>query len=209
MSINDVIWECLDEAVHRFNKSDDRRTLLCARDKEAEPNVPGWGAANETAVAHRLGYYLERALRRRKQVCDSGPVVVDCEYNRHLYGTKKLQAEKEFQSIVEEAQRKPVPVDGGGEDFTFVVRPDLIVHERQTDANYLAVEIKKRTSTQQRAWEEKYDDLKLKLFTRPKPKGYGYLFGAWVVVEDDRDADARELRIISQYQNGDGKVLAA
>jgi EcoEI R protein C-terminal len=57
--------------------------------------------------------------------------------------------------------------------------------------------------------EQKYDDLKLKVFTRPKPKGYSYSFGAWVVIEDDCDADARKLQIISQYRNGEGKVLAA
>ena len=90
MSLNEAIWECLDEAVSRFNKSEDRKSLLCARDKESEPGASGWAAGNETAVAHRLGYYLERALRRRKLLCDGGPVVVDCEYNRHIARDKSF-----------------------------------------------------------------------------------------------------------------------
>ncbi len=183
-----------------------RRNLSCALR----------AAANEIAIAHRLAFYLECELRIRKVVTDEGPIVVDCEYDRHLYGRKKLETESAFLAIVEEAKRKPVlvadsngdPVRNSNGSFEFLVRPDIIVHERQSDANYLVVEVKKRTSAMRRKWEEKYDDLKLKLFTTAQPRGYGYKVGAWILVEDDCAPQERCLSIAKKYKARDEKSAA-
>lgn len=207
--IEEIAWQCLVEAVKRFNMSDDRQTLLCSRNEEAEPNGGDWAAANETTIAHRLGFYIECGLRLRKKITDRGPLVVDCEYNRHIYDRKKLHANNEYLDLVRQAGRNPIPLADRNGDFELFVFPDIIVHERQTNANLLIVELKKRTSTEQRSWEQRYDEFKLKLFTTAKPNGYGYKLGAWVVVEDNCVSSMRNLRIVSQYKDGVKTMLVA
>jgi len=148
-----VLMDCLVKAVARFNNNIDKQTLLCARDKDGKSNIEAGTAANEPTIAHRVAFYLECELRLSKVVTEGGPISVDCEFNRHLNGRKKLTADKEYQQIVEEAHRNPVPVQDNDGDpqrksdgrFEFLVIPDIVVHERQCERNYLVVEIKKRT----------------------------------------------------------------
>ena len=100
------------------------------------------------------------------------------------------------------------PEDKNLADFT--VYPDIIVHERLVDRrNLLVIEVKKRTTSLVQKWQEDYDALKLKVFTRLKPRGYGYKIGAWVVAEDNCATEKRHLRIVKQFRFGNGKALAA
>jgi len=138
---------------------------------------------------------------------DHGPLVVDCEYNRHIGAGKSLEAaEDKVKRIVMEARHRELEADDDG-FYVFSVAPDIVVHQRRTDVNnLLVVEIKKRSNPE----TEEYDNLKLELFTKSKQdaKGYGYEFGAWVVAEDECKPEERRLKILAQYQNGYGKVLA-
>lgn len=88
MNIEDIIWQCLNKAVNRFNSGGDRESLLCPLNEnpDAEPGP----AASERAIAYRLAFYLETELRNMGLISDIGPIVVDCEYNRHLKGEKTL-----------------------------------------------------------------------------------------------------------------------
>jgi hypothetical protein len=51
--------------------------------------------------------------------------------------------------------------------------------------------------------------LKLHLFTSPKENysGYGYIFGAWVVAEDECKPEDRRLKIVDKYCEGDGSRI--
>jgi hypothetical protein len=205
MNIENIIWQCLERAVERFNKSGDPQSLLCPRCENGKtPSEKA--AASERAIAYRLAFYLESELRSLGLVSDVGSLVVDCEYNRHGGALKALAVEEKLKSIVMAVRRKLLdePDEDGFHDF--FVAPDIVVHQRRTDANnLLVVEIKKRSNRKLK--EYKYDFLKLKLFTESKheEKGYGYKFGALVVAEDDedmRDLAIRKLRIWKQYKDG-------
>ena len=209
-TLEGIIWNCLEKAVARFNKSIDRETLLCPLDKHAKPKTPGWPAANEPAISHRLAFYLECEFRIAKIVKDRSAVTVDCEYDRHLYGRKRLEAEKNFWKIIAKANRsfEVRPENKNLADFT--VYPDIHVRERHFDRrNLLVIEVKKRTTSLVQKWQEDYDALKLRVFTRPKPQGYGYKIGAWVAAEDNCAIEKRHLRIVKIFRFGNGKVLAA
>jgi hypothetical protein len=208
MNIDDVIWQCLSRAVDRFNISGDPQSLLCPRCEN--PKTPTEkAAASERAIAYRVAFYLESELRSIGLVSDLGPLVVDCEYNRHIAEGKSLaeEAEKRIKKIVKAARRKELKTDGDGY-YVFSVAPDILVHQRRTDDNnLLVVEIKKRSNPE----TDKYDGLKLELFTKSKQtnKGYGYKFGAWVVAEDELcDPTKRELKIIMRYEDGIGTKRA-
>lgn len=183
-------------AVDRFNQSTDREGLLYPRHKDARQDTSEWAAASERAIAHRLAFYLEVELRRLEIVVDGGPLVVDCEYNRHLGVCKALKAKSELEGIVREARRKPIPSSDEDGWFVFSVAPDIVAHERRSDgANLLVVELKKATNTE----SPRYDDLKLTLFTTDEPEGYGYSFGASIVARDDVEPSKRRLEIVNEY----------
>lgn len=201
-----IVWQALVKAVDRFNRSDDRMKLLSPRPKANNQGVNS-KAASERAIAHRLAFYLEDELRGCKIINDIGPLTVDCEYNRHIVEEKTLaaEAERRIKRIVIEARRRSLTTDDDG-FYVFSVAPDIVVHKRLTDAqNFLVIEVKKRSNPE----TEEYDDLKLKLFTKPKEgeNGYGYRYGAWVVAEDKNTHEKRRLRICKRFANGVGKDL--
>jgi hypothetical protein len=195
----------LDQAVKRFNKSGDPETLLCPRCENPTTKTEK-AAAGERAIAYHLAFYLESELRSMNLVSDVGPLVVDCEYNRHLAGGKALaSAEERIKEIVKEAREKDLEADDDGY-YVFSVAPDIVVHQRRTDVNnLLVVEIKKASNAE----PKEYDNLKLELFTKSKDggKGYGYKLGAWVVAKD-LDLTKRELKIVKQFKDGIGTILA-
>jgi len=39
--------------------------------------------------------------------------------------------------------------------------------------------------------------------------GYGYTFGAWIIADDKKDANARFLKIAARYKNGEQLKLTA
>jgi hypothetical protein len=76
-----------------------------------------------------------------------------------------------------------------------------VVHERTVDeGNLLAIELKRETNDI--AEERKYDDLKLRLLTRPRDYGYDYVIGAGVTAVDQGPVAGRRLKIRVLYFRG-------
>jgi hypothetical protein len=193
----DRVWRCLEKAISRFNESKDQETLLRPRDLESNRGA----AASERAITHRLAFYLESALRDAQILTDAGPLVVDCEYNRHGGALKTLRAEEDLKRIVEKARHKKWDEPDEDGFYVFSVAPDIVVHQRGNDRmNRLVIEVKKATNAE----TPKYDALKLELFTEPSDSeyGYGYDFGAWVIAEDKCMPADRKLRIAQKWKDG-------
>jgi len=195
------IKHCLVRAIEMFNRKD-VPTLLCPRKDEVGNDVAkgssGWGAASERAIAHRLAVYLEYKLREDGIIQDSHPVVVDCEYNRHLQSQKVHQIPAELVSIVKDAKRTATPDSDDDGFYVFSIAPDIVVHERGSDRNnLLVVEVKKSTNRE----IPQYDRLKLECFT-DKTSGYGYKLGAAVTAEDNVAPGDRRLLPPQWYSNG-------
>jgi len=193
--------KCLLRAIDIFNQTD-AGTLLCPRKDEsgndAKKGSAGWGAASERAIAHRLAVYIENEFRKVGLITDTGPVVVDCEYNRHLDGAKIQRIPDSLKSIVEKAKRRPKPDSDDDGFYVFSVAPDIVVHERGNDKqNLLVVEVKKTTNLE----IPEYDRLKLECFTN-KSSDYGYKLGAVVAVEDNLAPGKRCLLPPKWFLNG-------
>lgn len=105
--------------------------------------------AHEQAIAHRIAFYLESRF--------SG-FHVDCEYNRQKHRTKAHGGES-------------------GEDPKNM-RPDIIVHRRNSDTNVLALEMKANANK-----ESSNDMGKLKALKADK-QGYVYKAIVFVKVEN-------------------------
>jgi len=108
----------------------------------------------ERAMAHQLARYMAEGV--------APPLSVDCEYNRHLGDPKRLNL--------------PPRNALDRETRATTVFPDIVVHERNTDArNFVVLELKKPHE------DLEYDDLKLRAFRRE----LGYLHTAHVVLGRD------------------------
>lgn len=107
----------------------------------------------ERSLSHRLAHFM--ALSGTIQ----SPLTVDCEYNRHFGDPKRLKL----------PPRKALD----REIRATTVSPDILVHERNTDANNLiALELKKPGEG------IAYDELKLRAFR----KELGYVHTAHVIL---------------------------
>jgi hypothetical protein len=106
--------------------------------------------ANERAISHRLGLYLQLLFEDWN---------VDCEYNRDLDNPKRL---KTYMGFFDADQR----VWNIAETDPITVFPDIIAHKRGTHDNLLIIEIKKTTSK----ISSDFDYFKLKEFKYQ----YGY-----------------------------------
>jgi hypothetical protein len=187
--------------IDNFNRHD-AATLLCPRKDESgnyvEKGSPGWGAASERAITHRLAVYIEGQLRRDGFMSDASPVVVDCEYNRHLDRAKRHRISVDLVSIVEKAKRTAKPDSDDDSFYVFSIAPDIVVHERGSDAkNLLIIEVKKATNPE----FPDYDRLKLSCFTEPS-SGYGYKLGAAITIEDNVAPADRRLLPPKWFVNG-------
>jgi hypothetical protein len=112
--------------------------------------------ANERAISHRLGLYLQLLFTEWH---------VDCEYNRNLDQPKRLEQYEEF---FDEEQR----VWSIAETDPITVFPDIIIHERGTSNNLLVVEMKKTTSRV----KNDFDYMKLEEFKYQ----YGYPYALFL-----------------------------
>jgi len=77
--------------------------------------------SNEQAITHRLAVHLGSVFPGWH---------VDCEYNRDMETVKRLKYR----------------IDPAGELSDRAVVPDIIVHRRRTDDNFLVIEVKKSTN---------------------------------------------------------------
>jgi len=117
--------------------------------------------ANERAISHRLAIYIER--------CFSG-WHVDCEYNRNHDDPKRLKI-------------KPRSIQSNDLEATTVF-PDIIVHKRGTDKNFIVIEMKKDSSSES---DDNYDLDKLRAFKRE----LGYKFAIFMKIKTVRSCDVR------------------
>ena len=112
--------------------------------------------ANERAISHRLGIYLQSLFSDWH---------VDCEYNRNLDQPKRLEQYEEFfdeeQQVWNIAETDPI-----------TVFPDIIIHERGERNNLLVMEIKKTTSKV----SSDFDYMKLREFKSQ----YGYSYALFL-----------------------------
>jgi len=106
---------------------------------------------NERSISHRLSYYLESFFQGWN---------VDCEYNRNHDDPKRL-----------DIRRRNVQSDDTQSTTVF---PDIIVHRRGTNENFVVIEMKK-TSSQE---SDDYDLAKLNAFKEQ----LGYQFAIFVKV---------------------------
>jgi hypothetical protein len=86
--------------------------------------------ANERAISHRLGMYLQLLFEEWH---------VDCEYNRNLGDPKRVKTAKGF--LDPAAHTRSI-----AETEAITVFPDIIIHKRGTSNNLLVIEMKKTTS---------------------------------------------------------------
>ena len=107
----------------------------------------------ERSLSYRLAHYMALSELVRP------PLTVDCEYNRHFGDPKRLKL----------PPRKALD----REIRATTVFPDILVHERNTDANNLVVlELKKPGE------DIAYDELKLRAFREE----LGYIHTAHVIL---------------------------
>jgi hypothetical protein len=193
----DGLRSAVNAAIYRFNKSADQDTLLRPLKDQAEPNSAEWHAAHERAIAHRLAFYFECDLRKRKVLHDRSNLSVDCEYDRHIDDHKKLRAILENKWILDRVGRAAIEVMNEPGLVDFLIKPDIILHERRSDdRNFVVFELKKASSREFR----EYDDLKLTIFTTRKPAGYNYELGFAITIRDDVEPAERILSVDAEYQ---------
>ena len=106
-----------------------------------------------------------------KVITDEGPLVVDCEYNQHLFDRKKIRVLKKNAKKFLEAGRKPLPVHGRADLVDFEIRPDVLIHQRGVDGptNLLVLEVKRWTNS-----DRLHDRDKLILLTSAGLNTFGY-----------------------------------
>jgi hypothetical protein len=195
----DALRAIAREAVNRFNGSTDRDTLLRPLEDEAEPVSTAWHAAHERSIAHRLAFYFECNLRDKGFLHDKSSLSVDCEYDRHIDDHKKLRTILENKWIIDRAGRTWFEIAAQPGAIEFLVKPDIVLHQRRNDdRNLIVFELKKASSREFR----EYDDLKLCIFTTPKPKGYNYQLGFAVTIRDDVAPEDRILAVDAEYYDG-------
>lgn len=109
---------------------------------------------SERSICHQLAVYL---------AAEFGSYSVDCEYNRHEDVSKKLN----FKLDDSQTPRDP-------EDHGVCVSPDIVIHERGTDArNLLVIELKKDNNPLRKG---DYDLKKIRAYVDE----IGYDFGLFI-----------------------------
>ena len=104
--------------------------------------------ANERSISHKLAEYIQTQFPEWH---------IDCEYNRKVKETKRLE------DIAECSEQRT----------TDRILPDIIVHHRSVDDNELVIEIKPNKKN------DPCDIEKLKLLTQ-KDGEYSYDFGLYI-----------------------------
>lgn len=197
----DELLSLLKAAIKRFNDSNDGKTLLSGVDLGLDYPVSEFRAAHEQTISHRLAFYLEDALRQPevKLITDEGPLVVDCEYNQHLFDRKKIRMLRNDADRFLQAGRKPLPVTEDNELVDFKIRPDVLIHCRGVDGptNLLVLEVKRWTNS-----DRLHDKHKLELLTQIGLNTFGYVLGAAVYARNDLTGEERVLEVGPLFHGG-------
>ena len=120
--------------------------------------------ANERSITHRLAIYLE----------DEFPDYnVDCEYNRECADIKKIS--EILNNNIPETVISITHKNGN----TISVFPDIIIHHRGTDNNFIVIEAKKTTNNC------KYDKKKLKAYKTDLKYKHAFFIKFPVAVKKD------------------------
>ena len=131
--------------------------------------------AHEQAISHRVAFYLENVFCE----CDRAGLNVDCEYNKHLDDSKRVNIDgteypkEEYENCGCAAcrklqKKKSLP--------NKLFRPDVVVHSRgNDDRNQIAIEIKTNKICP-------FDKAKLEALTKLKANGgkYEYQLGVFL-----------------------------
>ena len=104
--------------------------------------------ANERSITHKFAEYLQQIFPQYH---------VDCEYNRDGHDSKRLIVELNNLSLTEK-------------DSFDTVYPDIIIHKRGSDINYIVIEAKKENN------EKSYERDKNKLIEYKNILKYQYAF---------------------------------
>ena len=126
---------------------------------------------SERAITHKLAEYLQ------DQIFNAGlDLNVDCEYNRDV--TQGDYSSKTLSVPTKEELRKAIKRGNFDEVTSISTYPDIIVHERGSNAkNLLVIEVKKKNSSV----SSDHDYRKLKAFTNSEPhSNFRYKYGVFV-----------------------------
>lgn len=119
---------------------------------------------NERSITHKLAEYLQNEFPNFN---------VDCEYNRFYDEGKKLELPRELGDLIDFS-------DINWDDLEAkTIFPDIIIHKRNTNVNYLVIELKKWTNRSSRM----NDEIKLKAFTT---KPFSYEFGMFIELLNEK-----------------------
>lgn len=144
----DQVKTLVNAALGRFYRED--RMLI---DYESENN-----AVSERCMVFRIGWYMLEAMKEAPQFEWAD---LDCEYNRNFFDPKMMYIRRQNGSIKR----------------TRNVVPDLLIHERRSNANnLLVIEFKKGFPSR---FLRGQDTAKLKYFTNPN-EDYRYSFGFYI-----------------------------
>jgi hypothetical protein len=137
--------------------------------------------AHEQTMSHRIAVYLERSF----QDPEASVLKIDCEYNKHLEASKRWKVNT---GGIDPADLRScgcaacVKVLTGDMPEEKLFRPDIVVHERNTDENnQLTIEIKKDQVCP-------FDIAKLKALTAVEEDGgeYHYALGVFLCFPQSR-----------------------
>jgi hypothetical protein len=118
---------------------------------------------NERSITHKLAEYLKSEFQDWH---------VDCEYNRNHDRVKRLKF----------AKGQAIEIDDTDGISVF---PDIIIHRRQTDKNFLVIEVKKSTSTK----SKDFDLEKLRAFKEE----LGYTYALFIMLGTGKHPSQPEL----------------
>ena len=142
----------------------------------------------EEAVSHRVAFYLEQAFEQKKYDLsfDSETIeslVVDCEYDKHR-DTKKI-----LNGLIGKYPRKT----------TEEVRPDIVLHKRNSDINLVVIEIKKKKSD-----NKQYAKDKVLAFVE---SSYKYKLGIYIEFNTgiNYKVISEPIAVIATFSDGDYK----
>lgn len=161
--------------IPKLEKSDEDTITLLDEAIEELWEMDRWiliNELNERCIAHKLAIYLASRFPDYH---------VDCEYNGDIENENHNKIVGILRSEILEIGKalNDNELDNDVEMLMRRVNPDIIIHSRKTNKNNLCViELKTRYNP---PVEVKFDDLKLKAYTRTKGNyGMDYQFGIYL-----------------------------